>query len=506
MCTLSWIVKRPDLSPRPVPTSFRRAWRPQERGELGARIEGAHPQMVDPGRVARPSSRDETCGVPPQTRYARSGRFHIAYQTVGDGPLDVVFADHWFSNVDAQWEFPPLADLLTKVASFSRLIVFDKRGMGLSDPVAIESLPTIEEWIDDLRAVLDAVGSERPAFLSGIGASFMTLVFAATYPERTAALVLVDPTARLAQAEDYPWGQPLAGLPEEFERLRANWGVGGGTMNVLAPNLLADRRLAEQFIRYERQSASPGSAKAMVGMLFDSDVRHVLPAIQAPTLILHHANGPRIQPAQGRYIADRIAGARYIEVPGAENYMWAGNTTALVAEIQEFLTGARPVVEPDRVLATVLFTDIVDSTKRAAELGDARWRELLGLHRADVRDALQRFRGREIQTTGDGFLATFDGPARGVRCALAIREALANRGIHVRSGLHTGEIELTGDDIAGIAVHIAARICAMAGSGEVLASSTVKDLVAGSGIHFAERGAQHLKGVPDDWLLFAAVE
>ena len=444
--------------------------------------------------------------MPPQTRYARNGEFHIAYQTVGDGPIDLVVTDHWFSNVDAQWEFPPLANLLTLLASFSRVITFDKRGMGLSDPVSIESLPTIEEWIDDLRAVLDAVGSKRPALLAGIGATFMALVFAATYPARTSALVLVDPTARLAEAEDYPPGLPLAGLPETIERLRANWGVSGGSMNVMAPNLFADRELTQQLIRYERHSASPGAAKAMAGTMWESDVRHVLPAIQVPTLILHHANGPRIPPAHGRYLAERITGARYLEIPGADNYMWAGNTTALVAEIQEFLTGARPVVEPDRVLSTVLFTDIVDSTKRAAELGDARWRELLGLHHRDVREVLQQFRGREVDTAGDGFLATFDGPARAVRCALAVREVLATRGINVRAGLHTGEIELTGDGIAGIAVHIAARICGMAGSGEVLASSTVKDLVAGSGIQFTERGRQHFKGVPDDWLIFAAFE
>jgi class 3 adenylate cyclase/pimeloyl-ACP methyl ester carboxylesterase len=443
--------------------------------------------------------------MPPQTRYARNGGFHIAYQTVGDGPLDLVVADHWFSNVDAQWEFPPLANLLTKLAAFSRVITFDRRGMGLSDPVSIESLPTIEEWIDDLRAVLDVVGSERPALLAGIGATFMALVFAATYPERTSALALVDPTARLAEAEDYPPGLPLAGLPEVIERLRANWGVGGGSMYVMAPNLLADRQLAQQFTRYERQSASPGAARAMVAMMWESDVRHVLPAIRVPTLILHHANGPRIPPAQGRYLAERIKGARYIEIPGADNYTWAGDTTALVAELQEFLTGARPVVEPDRVLATVLFTDMVDSTKRAAALGDAGWRELLGLHHRDVRDALKQFRGREVDTAGDGFLATFDGPARAVRCAFAIRDVLATRGIEVRAGLQTGEIELTGDGIAGIAVHIAARICGLAGSGEVLASSTVKDLVAGSGITFEPRGMHRLKGVPDPWRVFAAI-
>jgi class 3 adenylate cyclase len=440
-----------------------------------------------------------------ETQYARNGDLHIAYQTIGDGPIDVVLVDQWFSNMDAQWEFPPLAHLLTRLASFSRLIVFDKRGTGLSDPVSIDALPTIEEWIDDLRAVLDAVGSTRVALISGIGASFVTLVFAATYPERTSSLVLVDGCARLAWAEDYPWGQHTERLAQDLEFLRAGWGRDGGTMTVLAPALLQDRTLAEQYIRYERQSASPGAARAMIGMLYEVDVRGVLPAIRVPTLVIHHAEATRIAPVHGRYVADRIVGARYVEIPGAYNYTWAGDQVTLLAEIQEFLTGSRPVAEPDRVLATVLITDIVDSTQRAAELGDTRWKALLAEHDQTVRRSLAQFRGREIKTTGDGFLAVFDGPARAVRCALEIRDAMAARGISVRSGVHTGEIELVDADVAGIAVHICARVEALAQPGEVLASSTVKDLVAGSGLVFEPRGAHALKGVPDEWVIYAAI-
>jgi class 3 adenylate cyclase len=442
--------------------------------------------------------------VPPQTRYARSGDLHIAYQTLGDGPRDLVLVDQWFSNVDAAWEFPPLARLMTQLASFSRLIVFDKRGTGLSDPVALDALPTIEGWGDDLRAVLDAVGSERAALMSGVGASYVTLVFAATHPARTSALVLVDPYARFARAPDYPIGMPVDRLPEDLERLRASWGVDGGTMTFLAPNLLANRTLAAQYLRYERQSASPGAARAMISALYESDVRDILPAIQVPTLVISHSQGARIGPAHGRYIVERVPGARFVELPGSENYVWAGDIQPLTAEVEEFLTGVRPVAEPDRVLATVLFTDLVGSTARAAELGDAEWRRLLGEHDQEVRAALERFRGHEVKTTGDGFLATFDGPARAVRCAFAIRDVVASHGMAVRAGLHTGEIELTGTDVAGIAVHIAARICALAGPGEVLVSSTVKDLAAGAGLAFETRGTQSLKGVPGEWVLFEA--
>jgi class 3 adenylate cyclase len=441
--------------------------------------------------------------VPPQTRYAKNGDLHIAYQAVGDGPLDLVLVDQWFSNVDAQWDFEPLERVLKQLASFSRLIVFDKRGTGISDPVSVDKLPTLEEWIDDLRAVLDEVGSERTALLSGIGGSLMTLLFAATYPQRTSALVLIDAYARVTAAPDYPWGRPADQLSRDLETLRSVWGTQGGLLNFLAPNLLQDRALVERYLRYERQSASPGAARAMIGRLYASDVRHVLPTIRVPTLVISRGAGARVGPEHGRYIAERIEGARYIEVPGNENVIWAGDTTALIGEIQEFLTGVRPVPQPDRVLATVLFTDIVDSTKRAAEVGDRRWREVLAQHDQVVRGALARFRGREVKTTGDGFLATFDGPARAVRCAEEIRKELKVLEIDVRSGLHTGEIELIGQDIGGIAVHIAARVSAMAAGGEILASSTVKDLVAGSGIVFDDRGMHSLKGIPDEWRIVA---
>jgi class 3 adenylate cyclase len=443
--------------------------------------------------------------VLPDTRYARSGNLYIAYQTVGDGPLDLVLVDQWFGNVDAQWEFEPLADLLHQLASFSRLILFDKRGTGLSDPVSIDDLPTLEEWIDDMRAVLDAVGSERTAVLSGIGASLMTMVFAATYPERTSALVLVDPYARVSAAPDYPFGRPPDELPRVLDRLGSTWGTSGGLLNLLAPNLLEDRSLTERYQRFERQSASPGAAKAMVGMLYESDVRHVLPAIRVPTLVISRGEGARYGRQHGRYIAERIPDARFVEVNGKENVIWAGDTATIIDEIREFLTGVRSAPEPDRVLSTVLFTDIVDSTSRAAELGDRRWREVLAEHDRVVRSSLARFRGREVKTMGDGFLATFDGPARAIGSALAIRDGVAAAGLSVRSGLHTGEIVLAGDDVAGIAVNIAARISAMAGSGEVLASSTVKDLVAGSGIRFEPRGVHRLKGIPDEWRIFAAL-
>jgi class 3 adenylate cyclase len=436
-------------------------------------------------------------------RYARAGDLHIAYRVIGDGPVDLVLVDQWFSNVDAMWAFPPLARLLTRLASFSRLIVFDKRGTGLSDPIGVDALPTIEEWIDDLRAVLDDAGSTRTALLSGIGASVMALVFAATYPERTSSLVLVDGCARLAWAEDYPWGHPTDTLPAELEWIRSKWGKDGGTMSFLAPNLLEDRSLAEPYIRYERQSASPGMAKAMIGWLYGIDVRHVLPAIRVPTLLLHHADSVRIAPEHGRYIAERVPGARFVELAGADNYTWAGDTAPMLDEIEEFLTGARTAAEPDRVLATVLFTDIVDSTQRAAAVGDARWREMLAGHDRAIRTVIERFRGREIKSTGDGMLATFDGPARAVRAALAVRDVLASQGLEVRSGLHTGEVELVGSDIAGIAVHIAARIAALAGPGEVLVSSTVRDLVTGSGIAFGARGSQRLKGIDEEWRVFA---
>jgi len=439
----------------------------------------------------------------PETRYARSGDVHVAYQTLGDGPIDVLFVDQWWSNVDTQWDVPPLARMLERVASFSRLILLDKRGTGLSDPVPLGGLPTLEEWMDDIRAVLDAVGSRRTALLSGIGASYLTILFAATYPERTSALVLVDGYARLLGADDYlPW-LPRAFPPEEWENIRAGWGR-GILLTRLAPNEAMDPAIMQSFAAYERQSASPGTGAAMLKMLYEGDVRAVLPAIRVPTLVIAHGESARVPIEHSQYLAEHIPGARYVELPGNENLPWAGDQQRLLAVVEEFFTGVRPREDADRVLATVLFTDIVDSTRRASELGDQRWRSLLAAHDLAVRAELDRYRGREIKTTGDGFLVVFDGPARAIRCAAGVREAVRAIGLEVRSGLHTGEVELTDADVRGIAVHIGARIAALAGPGDILVSSTVKDLVIGSGIAFEDRGVHQLKGVPEEWRLFRA--
>jgi class 3 adenylate cyclase len=438
----------------------------------------------------------------PETQYVRVGDVHIGYQAIGEGPLDLVLLDQWFSNVDALWLFPPLATLVERLSSFARVILLDKRGTGVSDPVPLGSLPTLEAWMDDIRAVMAAVGSERAAFVTGLGASFLSLLFAATFPTRTAALVLVDGYARLTGADDYFPQLPRALLEADVEPIRAAWGH-GGFLRAMAPQAYRDPELVRGFARYERLSASPATAFAIGRVLYESDVRHVLPSIQVPTLVITHAGSVRTPKGLSAYLAEHIPGARHLELPGSENLMWAGDQGRLVDEVQEFLTGAPALPEIERVLATVLFTDIVGSTDRARALGDHAWKQLLNRHYAIAREQLGRFRGRQIVTTGDGLLATFDGPARAIRCAQAIVAALRDLGLDVRAGLHTGEIELDGADIRGIAVHIGARISALAGAGEVLVSSTVKDLVVGSGIEFDDRGVQTLKGVPDGWHLYA---
>ncbi len=439
----------------------------------------------------------------PETRYALSGDLSIAYQVFGDGPIDIALDVWWFNQVDAQWDVPPLARLLRRFASFGRVIVFDKRGLGLSDPVRLSELPSLERWMDDLGAVLEEVGSNRVALVGGNGGGIMPMLFAATYPERVRGLVLVDSFASTIVDDAYPFGFSQADIDRRLEAFRG-WGQ-GAILDAMAPTAAEQPALREVWARYERAAVSPGAVMAMMRMVYAIDLRDVLPMIRVPTLVVHRADAKRIPPENGRYLAAHIPDAKYVEIPGVDSFMWAGDQERIVDEIQEFLTGARPAPATDRVLATILFTDIVSSTEHAAEIGDRRWRDLLDAHHGVVRDHVERARGRIIETKGDGFVATFDGPARAVVCAHEIARDIHLLGIDVRVGLHTGEIELLGDDIGGIAVHIAARIMALAGPGEVLVSSTVKDLVAGSELRFEDRGAQPLRGVPGDWRLFAAI-
>jgi len=438
----------------------------------------------------------------PETHYTRGKEGHVAYQVVGDGPFDVVFIPAWNTNVDAMWEEPTLARFLRRLGTFSRLICFDKRGTGVSDPVPLGAIPTLEQWNDDVGAVMDAVGSQRAALLGHGEGGPMATLFAATYPERTSALVLVNTFARMLRDVDYSIGYPADRVPTFLARFKEAWGT-GKTVDVVAPSVAHDERFRRWYGRYERLANGPGALAAMYATMFEIDVRHVLPTIRVPTLVLHRNGDCNIRVGHGRYLAEHIPAAKYVELPGEDHVFYVGDTETMLGEIEEFLTGARPTPESDRVLATVLFTDIVGSTERAAALGDAGWRDLLGTHHEVVRRELQRYRGREIGTTGDGFLATFDGPARAVRCASAIGQGIRRLGIDVRAGLHTGEVEYVGENVAGIAVHTAARVAALAGPGEVLVSNTVKDLVAGSGLRFADRGMHALKGVPDEWRLFA---
>jgi class 3 adenylate cyclase len=441
----------------------------------------------------------------PETRYAKNGDAHIAYQVVGDGPIDVVMLTQWFSHVDGQWDVPPLAAFLERLASFSRVITFDKRGTGLSDPVVVASLPPIEEWMDDLRAVLDENGLERAAIVANLGSAFMAAVFAATHPDRVSALILVNAYPRFVRALDYRWGDEPDEGARLLDRLRARWGQ-GMLAEQWGPSMLDNPALLEAVARYERQAGSPGTAIAMIGMLHQTDIRSVLPSISAPTLAIARGELAERQPEHARYVADHIQGARFVSLPGRDALVWSGDQDALVAEIQEFLTGVRPTVEPDRVLATILFTDIVGSTKHAAKLGDRVWRELLDRHNELIREQLTRYRGREVGTAGDGFLAIFDGPGRAVRCARRAVEQVRVLGLEIRTGLHTGEIEVVGDDVRGIAVHIGARVAGLADAGEVLVSSTVRDLVAGSGIQFEDRGMHELKGISDTWHVLAVTD
>jgi len=441
-----------------------------------------------------------------QTHYAKtSDGAHIAYQVVGDGPLNLVFLSMGPSHVELAWELPSFARVFRRLASFSRLIRFDMRGSGLSDPFNLAELPSLEQRAAEMLAVLDATDSRRAAVLANGYGGILGIFFAATYPTRTSSLVLDGCTARQARAPDYPSGESI----EVLERAVARAGVeevearGTQSIRIIAPHAMRDIEFRAQWERYMRSSNSPAASRAAAEMFVFADVRSALPAVQAPTLVMYRSGDRWLGKPHATYLAEHISGARLVEVPGEDNMIFAGDSDADLDEIEEFLTGALHSREADRVLATVLFTDIVGSTEHAARLGDRDWRELLDAHDRVVRRTLDRFRGREVNTAGDGFLATFDGPGRAIVCACAIRDAIGALGIEVRAGLHTGEVEVRGSDIAGMAVHIGARVAAMAGPGEVLVSSAVPPLVTGSGIQFADRGEHELKGVPGSWHLFA---
>ena len=437
----------------------------------------------------------------PTTRYARSGSVSIAYQVVGDGPRDLVFVGGWVSHLESGWDEPLLARFRRRLASFSRLILFDKRGTGMSDRVPDANLPTLEQRMDDVRAVMDAAGSDRAALFGQSEGASMAILFAATYPERTTAVVTFGAFASRIRHPDYPWAPTTEERQRFYELIERDWG-GDMDMSELAPSMAHDDGFRRRLSTLLRLSASPGAALALARMNTEIDVRGILSAIRVPTLIMHRTGDRDANIEEGRYIAARIPGAKFLELPGSDHLPWVGDQAEVVDEIEEFLTGIRPAPEPDRVLSTVLFTDIVGSTERASSLGDNAWRDVLEQHHASVRRELAHYRGQEITTTGDGFLATFDGPARAVRCAVAIRDRLHESGLEVRAGVHTGECERMGDNIGGLAVHIGSRVAGLAGAGEVLASSTVKDLVSGSGIVFEDRGAHSLKGIPGEWRVF----
>jgi pimeloyl-ACP methyl ester carboxylesterase len=447
----------------------------------------------------------ETVPVQPETLYAKSGDVSIAYQVTGEGPFDVVFIPPFVTHVELVWT-TSFAPALRGLSSFCRLIRFDKRGTGMSDRVG--GAPTLETRMDDVRAVMDAVGSRRAAFFGSSEGAAMSLLFAATYPERTAALVLRSAYPRTMWAHDYPWGRTEDQYRRETERDLSLFGRRDQALNALRSRMqLADEEEARQWVDYLRWSGSPGAVEDLALMNKEIDVRHVLPAIRVPTLVLHGSEDTIVPIEVARYVADRIPGARLVEVP--TGHLATGPAaTEMNEEVGRFLTevwasGGWEEAEPDRVLATILFTDIVGSSERAAALGDRAWRQLLERHHELIRRQLVRFRGREVDTSGDGFFASFDGPARAIRCACAIVDSMGELGLEVRAGLHTGECELMDGKVAGIAVHTGARVASDAQPGEVLVSSTVKDLVAGSGLVFDDRGAHELKGIPGEWRLYA---
>jgi class 3 adenylate cyclase len=446
----------------------------------------------------------------PETRYATTGDgVHIAYQVAGDGPFDLLHVIGWISNVDAFWDLPYAGSFLRRLASVARLIVFDRRGSGVSDRPPKEESLALEYGVDDIRAVMDAAGSERAVLFGFEDGGILSAMFAASYPERTQALVLFASWARYRWAPDYPWGYDEEQIREWVTHIETEWGTEAFwrfNAAAVAPSVAGDPAFLRAWARYSRLCASPSSVMAIERALQGVDARTLLPTIQAPTLVMHN-EGDRSEPVeQSRWIAGQIPGAKLVVLPGDEHTPYIRDTEAVLAELERFVSAIREEEATfDRALATVLFTDIVGSTERAAAMGDRAWHELLERHHSTVRALLARYRGKEVDTAGDGFFATFDGPARAIRCAQAIGDAVTTLGIEIRAGLHTGEVESTGDTIRGIAVHIGARVGSLAGPSEVLVSQTVKDLVAGSGIAFEDAGEHELKGVPDRWHLYRVV-
>jgi pimeloyl-ACP methyl ester carboxylesterase len=439
----------------------------------------------------------------PTTRYAKSDNVHIAYQVIGTGPIDVLFVPGFVSHIEAVWQNPVASAFLRRLASFSRLILFDKRGTGMSDRDS--QVFTLEQRMHDVQAVLDEVGSERAALIGVSEGGPMSLLYSATYPDRTSALILFGSYAKRSWAADYQIGWKAEQWDRIFNNIERNWGTPAGTsLAMWAPSLASVDGAAERMASFFRTAASPGAAVSIMRMNRDIDARDILKTIRVPTLLLHRTGDRVIDLEHARYMAQRIPNARLVELPGEDHMYWVSAQGAL-DEIEHFLTGGLAPSETERVLATVLFIDIVGSTERAAILGDQPWRKLLEAFYAKIRELLREYRGREINTAGDGFFATFDGPARGIRCAAAILEGVRSLGLEARGGLHTGECEIIGKDLAGIAVHIGARVAGLARPGEVLISQTVRDLVAGSGLSFEDRGVHALKGVPNEWRLFRPI-
>ena len=440
---------------------------------------------------------------PPETQLTRPVEgIYLAYQVLDGGPLDLVMIMNGGFPIDLIWDEPVISAFMTRLASFSRVITFDARGFGSSGRVDPERVPAMQAWGDDIGTVMDAVGVDQAAILCWAEGTPGAMMFAATFPQRVRSLVLVNGFARFVRGEDSPWGMPAQVVAAYAESIRDNWGTGGVTATV-APSLVRSDEGRRRWARAERLSATPDWAVAGPRANYESDVTDVLPSIQAPTLLVSRRGDRHVRPEHSRFLATRIGGAKLVELDGDHDVPFSGDNEDLIDEVQEFLTGARPAPLLDRVLATVLFTDIVGSTRHATTVGDSRWRELLNQYDELVKRQLNRFRGRHIKGTGDGTLATFDGPARAVECARAISDSVKALGVEVRAGLHTGEIEARGDDVAGVAVHVAARVSELAKGGEILVSRTVTDLVVGSGIDFDDRGEQELRGVPGTWKLLA---